>query len=388
MSSATHLPNLTLASLFSGGMGLDLGLERAGFRVRFAADSMPAAVETIRANRPEMPVFSGDIRGLSGKAILKLAGLQKGELDLLSGGPPCQSFSTAGRRLGLDDTEKGPLLFEFVRLIHETQPRAFLLENVKGLLSASTVWRQLPYNNNGKRIQGHHGTLLDVLLDRIKSIGYSVAYQEVNAADYGVPQTRIRVFFIGYRDGRSPTFPPPSHSRTPGLFTRRWEVARPCLEGPESVDSHCARFSPRKMRYLKMVPPGGNWRDLPAEIQKASMGRAFFAKGGRCGYWRRLGYDEPAPTILTEPQNASTSLCHPKWNRPLSVSECARLQTFPDEWKFCGRGSDRYRLVGNAVPVRLAEAIGRHIAMSLNLQGNTSIRREAGSRAAASPVMD
>jgi DNA (cytosine-5)-methyltransferase 1 len=114
-----------------------------------------------------------------------------------------------------------------------------------------------------------------------------------------------------------------------------------------------------------MVPSGGNWRDLPEEIQRESMGRAFFAKGGRSGYWRRLSFDEPSPTILTEPQNASTSLCHPTADRPLTVRECARIQTFPDSWEFVGSTGKQYQLVGNAVPVRLATHVTSHVASEL-----------------------
>jgi DNA (cytosine-5)-methyltransferase 1 len=115
-----------------------------------------------------------------------------------------------------------------------------------------------------------------------------------------------------------------------------------------------------------MVPEGGNWRDLPEEIQRESMGRAFHAKGGRSGYWRRLSFDAPSPTILTEPQNASTALCHPVEDRPLTVRECARIQAFPDDWSFYGRGGDQYRLVGNAVPVLLASILGEHVRKTLD----------------------
>ncbi|MGA5564225.1 DNA cytosine methyltransferase [Streptomyces platensis] len=353
-------------SVFSGGMGLDLGLEQAGFSVRFAADNMPAAVATARANRPKLPYYDGDIRALTADHIWQETGLAPDELHLLAGGPPCQSFSTAGKRLGLDDEDKGPLVFEFVRLVKELQPKAFLMENVKGLLSASVQWRQLPYNNNGKVIDDLHGSLLRELCSQLEGLGYSLKYQEFNAADFGVPQTRQRVFLLGYRDGTPVTFPEPTHAKDPGLFLEPWRTIGDALAGLEHDDSHCAKFSERKLKYLRMVPEGGNWRSLPEEIQKESMGRAFYAKGGRSGYWRRLTFKSPSPTILTEPQNASTALCHPVEDRPLTVRECARIQTFPDEWKFHGIGRDQYKLVGNAVPVHLARAIGEHLRATLN----------------------
>jgi len=353
-------------SLFSGGMGLDLGLERAGFRALMYADNDPAAVATIRQNRADTPVYDADIASLDATKIREMLKFKKLDLDLLAGGPPCQSFSTAGKRLSLDDAKKGPLLFEFVRLLDELRPKAFLLENVKGILSASSCWRSLPYNNNGKIIDVHHGSLLRELTKRIRSCGYSLHYRELNAADFGVPQVRKRVFFVGFRDGTTPTLPEPSHSRDADMFGVPWRPIRDFLSELKHDDSHCAKFSPRKLKYLKLVPPGGNWRDLPVRLQKESMGAAYFAKGGRTGYWRRLSFDEPAPTILTEPQNASTSLCHPVEHRPLSVRECARIQTFPDDWVFVGRGSAQYRLVGNAVPVLLAERVGEAIAQSLS----------------------
>lgn len=362
------MSTLNCVSVFSGGMGLDLGLEQAGFTIRFAADNMEAAVQTARSNRPDLPIFDGDVSSLDGAQIMQMAQLVPGEVDLLVGGPPCQSFSTAGKRLGLDDADKGPLVFEFTRLIEELQPRAFIMENVKGLLSASVKWRQLPYNNNGKVIDHWHGSLFRELVARLKELGYSLGVRELNAADYGVPQTRIRVFLIGYKDGTQVTFPEPTHAKGASLFHDPWRTVGDVLKDLEDDNSHCAKFSERKLKYLRMVPPGGNWRDLPEDIQMESMGRAFYAKGGRSGYWRRLSFDDPSPTILTEPQNASTALCHPILDRPLTVRECARIQTFPDEWLFCGRGSDQYKLVGNAVPVALARALGLHVRSTFAME--------------------
>lgn len=363
-SASSGIERLPYVSIFSGGMGLDLGLEAAGFTPYFAADNDPAAVQTIRTNRPNLKVFDGDIRHLTGKMIFDETGLRQGELKLLAGGPPCQSFSTAGKRLGLQCPDNGPLIFEYVRLLDELRPEAFLLENVKGLLSASVKWRSLPYNNNGKIVDDLHGSLLRELLDRIRSLGYSADYRLMNAADYGVPQIRQRVFVAGFRDGRQPIFPVPTHSSSPGLFGEKWRPISEVLSDlPDG--SYCAKFSERKLQYLRKVPPGGNWRNLSLQEQMESMGAAFHAKGGRTGYWRRLSLDQPSPTILTEPQNASTSLCHPVEHRPLSVRECARIQTFPDDWTFVGRGPQQYRLVGNAVPVLLAKAVGSSIAAQL-----------------------
>jgi DNA (cytosine-5)-methyltransferase 1 len=357
------MDDLNCISLFSGAMGLDLGFEMAGFKILAAADNMPSAVATIRANRPELPVLADDVRKLTGDQLRQVAGVV--ELDVLVGGPPCQSFSTAGKRLSVEDELSGNLVFEFIRLLGELRPKAFVFENVKGILSASLKWRELPYNNNGKRIDELHGSAFRHITTAIKDLGYSVDFAELNAADYGVPQRRIRVFTMGFRDGHTPLWPEPTHARQPDFFRRPWEAIGSYISDLENENGYCAKFSERKLKYLRRIPPGGNWRDLNADDQRESMGKAFHAKGGRSGYWRRLSMDEPAPTILTEPQNASTALCHPNADRPLSVRECARLQTFPDSWVFCGRGGDQYRLIGNAVPVRLAEQIGLHVRFAL-----------------------
>ncbi len=350
---------IAAASVFSGAMGLDLGLEMAGFNVKFLADLERSAVATARYNRPEIPIFHDDVRGLTGKQIQVAAGHVG--LDVLVGGPPCQSFSTAGRRKSVDDAKNGPLVFEFVRLVGELRPKAFIMENVKGILSAPLVWRTLPYNNNGKRIDDQYGALLTAVVNRFADLGYSSRVMELNAADFGVPQVRNRVFIVGYQDGSEPALPKATHAKGGDLLHKPWRVIRDAWQGLPSDDAPCAKFSERKLRYLKDVEAGGNWRSLPEHLQRESMGKAFFAKGGRTGYWRRLSLDETAPTILTEPQNASTSLCHPIEHRPINVREAACLQTFPDQWKFVGSVAEQYRLVGNAVPPLLAQAVGNTV---------------------------
>lgn len=356
-------PPLTCLSVFSGAMGLDLGLEAAGIKVRMAGDLDPASIETIKLNRPLLPLFTGDVRELNGKDALRLAGLEV--VDLLAGGPPCQAFSTAGLRKSVDCEKNGSLIFEFIRLLDELQPRAFILENVKGLLSAPLKWRELPYNNNGKRIDDQYGALMRAVLAELSSVGYSQKAMVLNAADYGVPQSRERVFIVGFRDHLEPAFPEQTHARGASLIHKPWRTVEDAWRDlPEEYEA-CAKFSARKLRYLQMVPEGSNWRSLPIELQQESMGRAFHAKGGRTGYWRRLSRFETAPTVLTEPQNASTSLCHPLYDRPINVREAARLQTFPDEWKFAGTTAAQYRQIGNAVPVLLAQAVAESVAHKL-----------------------
>lgn len=348
-------------------MGLDLGLERSGCRILLAVDTLEEAVATARVNRPTLPVAKADVARLTAEDVRRLAGVDGvEEIDIVAGGPPCQAFSTAGRRRALDDETRGSLIFQFVRLIEELRPRAYLLENVPGLLSAALRWRKLPYNNNGKRIDEQHGSLFAALSQKLEAAGYSFCAAQLMAADYGVPQQRSRVFIVGFRNGESFEFPAPSHTKGGSLSLPPWRTLGDALRNLPEDDSPCAAFSPRKLSYLRLIPPGGNWRDLPESLQRESMGRAFHAKGGRVGFWRRLAFDRPSPTILTEPQNASTALCHPAEDRPLSVRECARVQTFPDDWQFVGTRSRQYQLVGNAVPPLLAEAVASRLVEQLS----------------------
>jgi DNA (cytosine-5)-methyltransferase 1 len=362
-SAVNGSSRLRCVSIFSGAMGLDIGLEQAGFEVVFAADTSAAAAGTIMANKPNCVLYRDDVCRLGASDILRQ--IAASDIDLLAGGPPCQAFSTAGRRRGIDDHRNGAPIFEFTRLVSELRPRAFILENVRGILSASIRWRALPYNNNGKRIDDHYGSLLEEVLREFVRAGYTFDVFCLNAADYGVPQSRNRVFIVGYRDGTTPRLPIATHSRAGDLVHKPWITVRDAWSGINYDGDEFASFSERKLRYLRLVPPGSNWRSLPVELQRESMGKAFYAKGGRTGYWRRLSFDETAPTVLTEPQNASTSLCHPTLDRPISIREAARLQTFPDEWRFEGTRAEKYRLIGNAVPPRLGKVIGKEIYQHL-----------------------
>ena len=354
----------TVVSLFSGAMGLDLGFEMAGFKTVFASDISNDACDVIEANRPGIPVFRGDARDLSGSKIKKLSGISSSPTVVI-GGPPCQSFSTVGRRRGLDG-DKGPLVFEFARLVGELNPDYFVMENVKGLLSSPLHKIDLPEENNGRRIPGVHGKLFDTLIEKFEDLGYVISHNLLNAADFGVPQRRIRLFIVGSRVGPSFEFPNPTHSNNPdSTNTKSWRSIGDVISDLTLNEDECAKFSERKTMWLDKIPEGGNWRNLSLEEQEESMGRAFFAKGGRTGWWRRLSMASPAPTLLTEPQNSSTSLCHPIETRPLSVREYLRIQTFPDDWILSGSTRIRYRLIGNAVPVTLSAAIAEKLVDSL-----------------------
>ena len=193
---------------------------------------------------------------------------------------------------------------------------------------------------------------------------YRVDCFEVNSVNYGAPQIRERAIFIGNREGLALDFPQPTHgppvqeSQLPlsdDVSLSRWATLRDAIGSLEEKAPELLDFSPRKKSYLSLVPPGGNWRALPEAIQQESMGRAWHAKGGRSGWWRRLSWDLPSPTVVTMPNHASTSLCHPDEIRVLSLAECAAIQEFPAGWEFSGTTAQKYEQVGNAVPPRLGE---------------------------------
>lgn len=348
-------------SLFSGAMGLDLGLEKAGFECAVCVEHDPEAVGTIRYNRPHLPVIERSITEVSGTEIAQAAGLAPGRIPLIVGGPPCQAFSVFGQRKGLAD-ERGRLIFEFLRVINELRPDAFLMENVRGILSMPLV--------SGKPVeaspeQRRKGALIQLLFERFNAIGYRVDAFVVNAANYGAPQVRERVLLIGNRHGLSATFPAPTHSNRPEDGLPPFRTLGEAIDPNKGFIDPCPElmnFSPRKLSYLAMVPPGGNWRSLPENIQRESMGKAWYLKGGRSAYWRRLSYDFPSPTVVTMPNHAGSAMCHPEALRAITVGEAAAIQEFPRDWCFQGTTAAKYRQAGNAVPIRLGHIAGTVLA--------------------------
>nr|WP_232337771.1 DNA cytosine methyltransferase [Deinococcus arboris] len=365
---------MTTISLFSGAMGLDLGLEEAGFQTLACVEVNEAACATIRANRPELSVICRDIREVSSAEIMEAAGVAPEEVTLVVGGPPCQPFSTAGRRKGINDP-RGSLFMDFVRVINDTRPAFFIMENVRGLLSQALSHRPLNQRGPGNPPLGEDeqpGSVLRVVLEEFERIGYRVDYFAVNAVNHGAPQIRERVFFIGNRLNLAVDWPDPSHGLPPQKGQRPFETLGSVLMGWVDPDPVIMDFSPRKKHYLSHVPPGGNWRDLPEELQRESMGAAWHAKGGRSGWWRRLSYEYPSPTIVTMPNHASTSLCHPEEVRTLTVGECARVQGFPEHWHFVGTPLEQYTQVGNAVPVQLGKLAGEVVRQALDSPQNAA----------------
>jgi DNA (cytosine-5)-methyltransferase 1 len=358
---------LKVISIFSGALGLDLGLEAAGFRVAVAVECNRFAAETIRKNRPRLPLIEEHLEEVTTATILEKAGLRAGEAALVTGGPSCQPFSTVGQRRSMGDP-RGGMFKEFLRVVREAQPRFFVMENVRGVLSAATRHRPLKERGPGyPRLKPEEelGSAFSMVLKELSGLGYYVVFDVLNTADYGTPQTRERVVFLGSRDGEPLEIPVPTHSKTGGDGKRRWVTL---TKGLGSLAESKPVFSPlseKKKDIMRRVPQGGNWRDLPKDLQRKALGGAYRSWGGRVGFFRRLSWDRPAPALTTRPDSKATMLCHPTKLRPLSVREYARLQQFPASWRFEGGRPQQYIQVGNAVPVGLGRAIGRALRKAM-----------------------
>lgn len=369
-------------------MGLDLGLEATGrFKTIACIEKEPAFCETIRRNLeagrlpPDLRVLQADLSQLDPASTLERLGIDPDSIDVIVGGPPCQSFSTAGRR-GTTQDPRGTLLWDFLRFVSYVEPKFFLMENVRGLISAALKHRPIAERPEKGGLplseEEQPGSVVRLFAKDLAEVdgGYHLDIFEVNAVNYGAPQLRERALFIGNKFGRLVDFPAPTHGPvessevqtslfdTPSL--KPWRTLGDALAGLKDPAPQIMDFSPRKKGFLAMVPEGSNWRSLPEEIQKESMGRAWYAKGGRSGWWRRLTFDLPCPTLVTMPNHASTALCHPVETRALSIREYARIQEFPDGWEFSGTLVQQYAQLGNAVPTRLGQVAGEVIANALD----------------------
>lgn len=351
-------------------MGLDLGLERAGFTTKAAVEVNRWAADTIERHRSEsgLSLLRERIEDVSTERLLEEAGLGVGEAMLVSAGPSCQTFSTAGHRRSLGD-DRGWLFKHFTRVVREARPRFFVMENVRGVLSAAVKHRPLAERGPGfptLAADEQHGSAFRLIVQELRELGYYVVFGLVDAADYGAAQHRHRLVFLGSRDGESLRLPVPTHG--PGAAPHR--TLADALAGLDDPEPMIPPLPPEWARFLKRVPAGGNWRDLPPKLQKEALGAAYVSWGGRSGFFRRLAWDRPAPAVTTNPAAKATMLGHPEELRTLSVRELARLQGFDDDWTFSGGLAPQLAQVGNAVPLPLGEAIGR--ALSALLQGRST----------------
>lgn len=321
----------TSLELFAGAGGTALGLENAGFKHVFLNEFDKNCVETLKKNRPEWSTVLGDVTKIDFNEW-------EGKVDLVQGGFPCQAFSSAGKKLGFEDT-RGTLFYEFARCIKEVKPKIAVGENVKGLL-----------NHEG-------GATLKIMVQVLEELGYKVAHKVVRAQYLDVPQKRERLIILAIKNDLN----------IPFIFPKEKDYTISLREALKDVAQSAGQQYPeKKKKIMKLIKPGGYWRDLPPDIQKEYMGASYYLGGGKTGMARRLSWDEPSLTLTCAPAQKQTERCHPEETRPLTVREYARLQTFPDNWEFIGSQSSQYKQIGNAVPVNLGYHIGKCIAAMLD----------------------
>lgn len=351
-------------SLFSGAGGLDLGLEMAGWHTAYASDNDCSAVNTLQANKgrdigggrcafENTHIELADVTKLDAASILTKSGLRKGDVPLLAGGPPCQSWSSAGHQLGFDDP-RGRLFDDFVRIANGLDARWLLLENVRGLLTA-------------RGPDGQPGSALNLIRQKLLRAGFQTAVSLLNGADYGVPQRRVRLFMIGFRTGDVPPFPQPSHSKSAIIGTLPWITLGDALATVGGLyPDEIIRPKGKMASDLASVPSGSGVK---------SAGKTERTRPG--GHW---GYKQGAFVAdLKQSARTITAGAQQDWIRDpslglrrLSPRECAAIQSFPSFWAFQGNAQAQYRLIGNAVPPQLAEAIGRALLPHVTREANKS----------------
>lgn len=380
---------LTMLDLFAGAGGLSEGLCEAGFHSLFACEIVPVYADTYKLNHPGTKVYTADIRSLDAEMVLADLGLERGQLDLLAGGPPCQGFSiNAPVRSILD--QRNHLFKEYLRFVDAFAPRAVLIENVPGLVSFE------------------HGATLHAILDALAQLGYGADVRILGAAYYGVPQMRWRTIILGLRGKVLPSaaFPEPIYHapirpnftttfdgqmlvKIPGpevsaTFTTVREaigdlpplacgergdkvkdyISEPICDyqrrlrtGSPGVYNHEApRLSKINLERLKYIKPGGNWTDIPDDLLPDGMRRAN--RGDHTKRYGRVTADGLASTILTKCDPHWGAYFHYEQDRSFTVREAARIQSFPDHYIFTGAVAEQFAQVGNAVPPLLAESVG------------------------------
>lgn len=355
----------TVIDLFCGAGGLSEGFRQAGYSVLAGNDLFDAAGETFAATHREARFLPGAIQQYSPEDLLEAAGLERGELTVLAGGPPCQGFSVYNHQRGMHDA-RSSLYVEYLRMVAGLLPTWIVLENVTGMTSAGS------------------GAAVNAIIEGLGELGYKVEAKILRAEEYGVPQERRRLVFIGNRVGLPIEFPAPTHGAglLPFVTIRQAIGDLPRLKngegcgvvgyrteptsdyqaelraGSNGVDNHAAaKLSKVNLDRLKHIPQGGSWRDIPIDLLPEGMRRAK-----RCDHTKRYGrlrWDGLASTILTKCDPHWGAYFHPDQDRTLTVREAARLQAFPDWFAFKGSRTEQYVQVGNAVPPLLGRAIAQ-----------------------------
>jgi len=329
--SNTNNKQPTFIEVCAGAGGLSSGLMKAGFTPLLLNDNNKDCCETLKKNHPNTNIVCSPMENIDLTPYI-------GKVNLLTGGIPCQSYSQSGLRKGLDDP-RGELIYTFIDMLHLVKPEMFMIENVKGLIT----------HEKGETIK----TIIN-LLNREQL--YDIEYKLLNSADFNVPQKRERVFIIGKLKSKNIQFQYPEKNTTTKVLQ---DVL---LNVPPSPS---AKYSEEKINLFKLIPQGGCWVNLPEELQKSYLGNSFYSGGGKRGILHRLSMTKPSLTLLCTPSQKQTERCHPVENRPLSIREYARIQTFDDDFQFVGSLSSQYKQIGNAVPVELARQVGLEIKKAL-----------------------
>jgi len=372
MERKLEMARLTAIDLFCGAGGLSEGLRQAGFSVLAGNDFDEAAGETYAATHADAKFLGGPIQSLSAEDFLRASGLVRGELDVLAGGPPCQAYSVYNHQRGMHD-DRSSLFREHLRMVDGLQPKWVVMENVTGIFSAGG------------------GSAVAAITEGFRELGYSVEYRILKAEEYGVPQERRRVVFMGNRTGEPIVWPEPTHG--PGL--RPYTTVADAIgdlpaigigeayrggsypsqaksayqtelrRGSSHVLNHASpRLAPINVERMRYIPQGGSWRDIPFDLLPAGMKLA--KRSDHTKRYGRLRWDGLSSTILTKCDVHWGAYIHPEQDRSLSVREAARFQSFPDWFEFLGSPTDQYVQVGNAVPPLLGRAIGTVLAGPLH----------------------
>ena len=346
------LPPIVALSFFSGAMGLDIGMKSGGISPLLACEFNKYCRMTIDKNEPDIALI-GDINRYSSSEILQMAKIPKDrKVDVIYGGPPCQAFSTAGNRLGFND-DRGNVLLKYLEIIGEILPTYVVIENVRGLLSSA-----YPYKNYEQPIKG---AALKIILEKLEKLGYGVSFNLYNSANFGAPQIRERVVIVGKLGGEKLPYLVPTNSQDSSFNLPAWRTLGDALAKEMTTKHHHIEFPESRLKYYRLLKEGQYWKHLPLSLQKEAMGGKLELGGGKTGFYRRLSFNKPSPTLVTNPTMPATDLCHPVENRPLSVEEYKCIQGFPATWKIYGPILEQYKQIGNAVPIKLGEAIAKSI---------------------------
>jgi DNA (cytosine-5)-methyltransferase 1 len=314
----------TFIEVCAGGGGLSSGLIKAGFTPLLLNDNNNDCCKTLKKNHIDSNIILGSMDKIDYSKYI-------GYVDLLTGGVPCQSFSQAGLRKGLDDP-RGDLMIKFIEILNLIKPKVFMIENVKGLLT----------HDNGN-------TIKKIIESMNKNNLYNISYNCLDSSKYNVPQKRERVFIVGILKTINKKFNFPEESKNK-------KVLKDVLY--DVPYSHGLTYSEEKKKLFKMIPQGGCWVNLPEELQKEYLGNSYNSGGGKRGILYRLSMQKPSLTLLCTPSQKQTERCHPLEERPLTIREYARIQTFDDSYEFIGSINSQYKQIGNAVPVELAKYMG------------------------------